>query len=343
MNSKAKLDASRIYSRLVHMCILGIYLGLQPSPLFAQDTDHPMSTEVENFGSAEAKMVTRDSGFYPLRQPEVYWHGDDWRIDLLPLTSTNETYKLKISSGSADETRVVPLPDGYGQIRSILRNPDDKAIVIADISGTVASFCIVDLKLGQVIDQVAMYSPSVSPDRRFVTFINGFPPHGSYAEDDYRLYDTFKTPRENTCGFRANDLERRDLDESYRGYEIYPLTPKGNRCLEELPDGENHQRISNFVWSNDSSKVAFADALNGIITLVVARTPSGTADMPQTVVYPLTGLENVCEKECGNSNVRSLAWAGDQIQATLAYTPEAGPVVERELTIPLSKFVPAPH
>ncbi len=343
MNSRTKLNANKTRGGVIGLCILGLSCILLPLPQLAQDANHPMCTEIDRFGSAEAKMVTRNSGFYPSRQPEVYWHDDDWRIDLLPLASLEDTYKLNVSSGGGDAMSVVQLPALYGEIREILRNPDNKAIVVANIGGSVTSFCIVDLEQGKVIDQVAMYSPSISPDRRFIVYVNGFAPHGSYAESEYHLYDTFKTPRENTCGFRENDPEHKDLDESYRGFQVYPLMPKGDPCLGALPAGEDHQRVSDFIWSADSSKVVFADALNGIITLVVVQMPTTAKGLPQTFVHPLTGTENVCEKECSFRNVVSLVWQDGGIQASLEYIPQAGPSIERTLTLPLPDFPPAPR
>ena len=314
---------------------------LFPPAQYAQDFNHPMNVQVMRFGSAEAKMVTPDSGFYPAWQPEVYWHDDQWKIDLLPLATLGDAYRVKITSVVGSGTNIVQLPEGYGLIRKIVRNPNDQAVVIADLSGTATSFCIVDLKLAKITDEIAMYTPSISPDRRFVLYINGFPPHGPYGEAQYRLYDTIKSPSENTCGFRQNDPGHKDLDESYRGFAVYPLVPKGNPCVAELPDGEDHLRVSKFVWSADSSKVLFADAHSGTITLVVVQMPSGAKGLPLTFLYPLTGLENVCEKECVYRNLHSLTWEDDHIRAALAHSPVVGPEVEKVLSIPLSKFTGA--
>jgi hypothetical protein len=340
MNPSIMHDTEKAGRKRRNLYVLGLYCVFLPLPQFAQDTNRSMGTEIERFGIAEAKMVSRNSGLDPSRQPDVYWHDNEWRLDLLPLSSLNERYKLRISTGDGNKTSFVQLPKDYAQIRSILRNRDDKAIVIADISGTVISFCIVDLKSKSIIDQVAMYAPSVSPNRRFVLYVNGFAPHGSYGESEYHLYDTFKTPRENTCGFRENDPEHMDLDESYRGFQVYPST-KGGPCLGELPEGEDHQRVSEFVWSPDSNSVVFADAQLGTMTLVIVQMPSQVNDLPRTVVYPLLGAENVCGTECSNRNLHSLTWEGEQIRIALAYTPETGPGTENVMEVPLSKFVAA--
>ena len=118
---------------------------------------------------------------------------------------------------------------------------------------------------------------------------------------------------------------------------------QGSLCLGELPEGEDHHRVSDFVWSADSSKVLFADARSGFMSLVVVQMPSAATDPPRTVVYPLTGAENVCEKGCTPRNVRALAWEGDRIEAVLAYGPEVGRDNEVVLAIPLSRFLSAKH
>jgi hypothetical protein len=284
-------------------------------------------------------MLTRSSGFYPSKQPEIYWHDEEWSIDLLPLEAPNGSHRLRTNFIHGSKSDVIELPENYGQIRSILRAPDERAIVIADISGTVMAFCIVDLRLGKVVDQVPIYSPSVSPDRRFIIYVNGFPPHGSYGESQYRLYDTLKTPRENTCGFRDNDPQHEDLDESYRGYQVFPVSSVRAACSGVLPEGEDHQKASDFVWSSDSAKVTFVDAQGGSISFVAVRVPSSSVGFPSTMVYTMAGLDNVCDKECGSRNVRAISWNGDEIRATLAYSPEMGHVTEKDINLPLSKFV----
>jgi hypothetical protein len=71
--------------------------------------------------------------------------------------------------------------------------------------------------------------------------------------------------------------------------------------------------------------------------------PTAAGGKPQTVVYPLAGTENVClgtsEAECNIFNVRSLAWDGESIRAALMIRPNHAKAIEKDLTIPLSKFV----
>ena len=66
------------------------------------------------------------------------------------------------------------------------------------------------------------------------------------------------------------------------------------------------------------------------------------SDVPRTLIYPLVGAENVCAGAayCDSNNVKSIAWGGDTIKVALMILPRPGKPTEKDLTIPLSKFVP---
>lgn len=173
-------------------------------------------TKCTQVGDAEAVSVSTPMAAYPTLQPVVYWHDDEWKIDMLPQPTPDGEVRMKITSRSGD-SKIVSFPSIFAQVNSITRNPEDKAIILAEANGTAEAFLIADLKEGKLIDRIGMYDPSISPDRRFILYVNGYPAHGLGAAIQYHLYDTFKTPRENICGYRQNDPEHKDLDEDYRG------------------------------------------------------------------------------------------------------------------------------
>jgi hypothetical protein len=78
-----------------------------------------LDTEVKHIGTAEATTVVK-TGFYPDRQPKVYWHDQDWNIDLLIPASGEDPYSLSISSRGGVAS-IVKLPDLYSQINTISR------------------------------------------------------------------------------------------------------------------------------------------------------------------------------------------------------------------------------
>lgn len=213
------------------VCVLAV-------PLLAQKYPAPQAvhTEIKHFGTAEARVLTHDSGFYSNHQPAIYWHGEKWKIDLLPLSAPNAAFQLKVTSNDGRE-RIVTLPARLAQIDSIYQAPNDKAIVTAELGWMAAAFCIVDLESGKVMDHVGVYNPVISPNRRFILFDNWYPPHTG-GENVYRLYDVMKSPRENTCWVR--NQRHKNVDEGVRGFQVYPQRPDRKGCdAPEDEDGDN--------------------------------------------------------------------------------------------------------
>jgi len=308
----------------------------------AQAANIEIRSEVTHIGAAEVKSMTQSSGLYPALQPEVYWHDQDWNIDLLPISPSGNVYSLSVRSGNGS-TQIVKLSDHYSQIRSISLTPNNKAIVVADINGKVSSFGIVDLKLGKMIDDLETPPPSISPNRRFIVWDNYDEYDPGY---DYRLYDTLKTPLENSCGFGENDPEHKSIDSAYRGFPIYPRKANQVTCLytdDEAFENEHHAAASDFIWSSDSSKVVFVDRQDRkVLSLILVTMATGINDIPQTSTYRFIGVEDVCAgaANCGYNNVRSIAWDGDTVNVALIQANPTGKAIEKDITIPLSKFVP---
>jgi len=315
----------------------------QPSKsTIADRIKQPFSTEVKHIGMAEIKTVVK-TGYFPQRQPEVYWHDQDWNIDLIIRSTDDSPDSLSIrSSGGA--AQVVTLPDDYRQVNSIFRGPNDKAIIDADCGGSCGGFIIIDLKLGKVIDDFGKIETLVSPNGRFILYLNGYSPHAGTFENQYHLYDTMKTPRENVCGYRQNDPMHKDLDEEMRGFQVYPQSPGQILCVDEDDDDDN--MAANFTWDADSSKIVFADKKSGVMSLVVVTMPVGAKDLPRTSVYHLIGAEDVCagatdaagNKYCDYHVIKSLGWDGDTVKASFQH--RFGSKLDLEKTIPLSKFAP---
>ncbi len=361
MNSQARFFAHKMIGKMIGLGAFSLQMLLIAAPLTAQDRSQPINSEIRHTGTAEIRSVTKDSGFFPDRQPVVYWHDEDWKIDLLPLSTPDAAYELSITS-SDGKMRIVKLPEDYSQINSISKTTNDKAIVIADINGKITAFGLVDLIAGKLIDNFAMSPPSVSPNQRFILYVNT----DYYDYYNYRLYDTSKTPKENTCGYRLNDPEHKALDESYRGIQVYPRKGDQVSCSDEALkafEDENHNLVSNVIWTSDSSKVVFADVKSGVVSLILVIMPhddhdkdhgrdkdgnhNGDHDRPRTLIYSFVGTENVCgavgplgPTGCDNNNVKSIAWNGDSVNVTLVQANPTGPAIVKSLTIPIAKFVP---
>jgi hypothetical protein len=362
MNSQMKFVDCKTLGKMIGLGVLCLQMLFISAPLAAQDRSQHISSEVTHVGTAEMRSVTKTSGFIPDRQPVVYWHDEDWKIDLTPQSLPN-AFTVTITSSDGRE-KVVKLPWEFSQIVSISRTPNDEAIVTADLTGMIQAFCIIDLREGKITDNIALYDPIISPDRRFILFNNWYPPHVG-GEEMYRIYDVLKTPRENTCGYRENDPRHEDLDGGYRGFQVYPQTPGQILCTSE--DDEDDNSGFDFLWDTDSSKVVFADVKSGVMSLILVTMPHGDHDKdhdrdhdgdrdrdhdkdndhPRTSIYSFVGAENVCgavgplgPTGCDYNNVKSIAWNGDAVNVALVQANPTGPAIVKNLTIPLSKFVP---
>jgi hypothetical protein len=350
---------------MIGLSVFSLQILFIAAPMNAQDQSRPISSEITHIGTAEMRSITKNSGFSPDRQPVVYWHDENWKIELTPQSAPN-AFSVSITSSDGRE-KVVKLPWNYSQIDSISRTPNGKAIITADIYAMIQGICLIDLKEGKIVDKIGLYNPIVSPDRRFILFNTSNPPHVG-GEEMYRIYDVLKTPRENTCGYRENDPNHEYLDGGFRGYQVYPQTPEQIHCTSE--DDNDDNTGFDFIWSSDSSKVLFADVKSGVISLILVKMPRNERDKeydndriedhdrdrpdnhghehdhdhdrPRTLIYSFVGTEDVCAgaSHCDNNNVRSVAWNGDAVKVALIQANPAGKAIEKALTIPLSKFVP---
>lgn len=218
MKTQARLVANGIIESCVVTSLSAVLFAQHPGQsTIASTPKKSLSTEIKHVGTAEAKTVVK-TGFFPSRQPEAYWHDQDWNIDLVIPPSNDSPYSLSIRSGR-ETALILKLPELYVQINSISGAPDDKAIVDADCGAELSCFAIVDLKQGKVVDDVGVSFTVISPDRRFIVFKNWFPSHAETYENEYRLYDIMKTPRQNLCGYRKNDPDHKDLHSAFRSFQ----------------------------------------------------------------------------------------------------------------------------
>jgi len=287
-------------------------------------------------GAAEVRSVAPGSLFDPKHQPEVYWHDPDWIIDVIKPPTLDQEYSLSIRSG-AGKTATMKLPREYEQIESVLRGPEDKAIVVESDHTASGAFAIVDLKTGKMIDNVGVGWLTVSPNRRFIVFRNWYPNEAETYENAYRLYDVERTPRENLCGYKANDPSHKLLAGDFRGLQVFPQINVQYLCSDR-EDNEDDNMAADFVWSDDSSKLAFADMKSGAMSLVAVMTPLGPKNLPRTTVYPLVGDENICRgiSECDFHVIDSLVWEGEAVKLRTRAL--------REIRVSIGKFtLPRPQ
>jgi hypothetical protein len=306
----------------------------------AADRAHAQTIRIGNAEVGTAPVWTVDSVAYRCQHPDVYWHDDNWKIDLLLPATENDPYSLRIRS-SAGREETVKLDYPFDQIASVSVTPNDKAIVVAYVYGhrtgvfSVAS--IFDLKSGALADTLTALSFSISPNRRFLLYLNSgdFDEGGTEPPYQYRLYDVVKTPRENTCGYRINDRQHESLDEEHRGYPLYPRRPHRTSCSDaDLKpfDRDDRDWVSNFLWSDDSSKVAFVDEGNqNNLSVVAVTTPIGSKDPPRV------SINRLGTSQAGDDEGAKISWSDPSETAVSVRVGGS-----KAVTIPLSQFVPVP-
>jgi hypothetical protein len=281
------------------------------------------------------------------RQPEVYWHDKDLNLDID--TSTSDwSVVVTHSNGTVDH---VPLPREIGLIDAVHRSAQNRAVILTEIGSGAREVVVIQTDPAKLLEKFWSSKPvSLSPDNRYVLFVRFYPMHGGEGYDDqYRLYDVLGTRSTNWPDRPAQDAPPNmptNYDETLAGVPVYPLKAgELGRMNTFVPEGQEHLKASDFIWTADSSKVVFADVQGNIISLVVVTMPKAANSKPQTTVYPLVGDENVCPEsnvgECDSSNVLSLAWDGDSVKAALLFRPNNAKDNEKDVTVPLSKFVPA--
>lgn len=282
-----------------------------------------------------------------IKQTEVYWHNSNFRLDL-DASGKSWSVLVQPNSGSVDR---VQLPYVITYVDAIHLAAPHRAVLLAELSAGARYVGIIAIKPAQMIDSFWTSGRlALSPNNRYVLFVRFYPAHGADNYDDqYRLYDVLGTRSSNWPKRPAQDApptEPVNYDESLAGMPVYPLkADEVNRENTNVPDGQEHQSASEFHWSDDSSKVLFADVQGRIITLVVVYPSMGGKGETRTLVHSLVGPENVCLNDggCDFGSIRSLNWNGESVTADLLVRPATGETSEMSLTIPLSKFVAAPR
>lgn len=347
MNTQTRFIANGMIGIVVTLLSASMLAQQSAQSKGAQETEKLFKTQVKHIGAAELSTVV-NTGYFPSRQPKIYWHDQDWNVDLVipPSGSENDAYSLRISSSSG-AVSTVEIPEVHRQIDTIYRTPGDKVILDAECGGTCTGFLIVDLKQAKVIDDIGAEDVTISPNGRFILYDNGFPAHGGEDPSQYHLYDTTKTPKENFCGHTPNDFKVEKLSEDWRGFQVFPQKLGQIYCTNKENDDLDDENIAmNFLWSEDSSKIIFADVKSGVMSLVLVTMPVGTKDLPKTSIYTLKDAEDVCagatdaakEKYCDYHVIQSLGWEDDAVKAVFHH--QFGTKFDVNLTISTSKFVP---
>jgi hypothetical protein len=221
---------------------------------------------------------------------------------------TQGGYQVKISAdrsralqvaltATGHETRF-SVPQEAAQIHRV-RVAQGRLIVTGWTNGALAnSVAIFDIRSGQLVDRFWAYAPSISPDSRYIAFSKFYPSHGIERwEDQYRLYDLARSPQENRPRLRQpvqgegnNPNEQIDV-----GLALFPLSAQElDRDWADIPEGDQHERASEFGWSPDSAELAVLDAHRGKVSVILTSLPLAGKAPTQVLVAPVPELNLRC-------------------------------------------------
>jgi hypothetical protein len=192
------------------------------------------------------------------------------------------------------EQRVI-LPGGFSEVLRVERGPSGKATVIVRTTGSSYQAIIVDMLGARTVDLFDCLLPSVSPDGRYIAFVKFFPSHFvTDAEWHYMMYDLKKTPAQN----RPPNIQVSDTVTV--GWPLFPVgignAPGDNVNLNRAV---HVAAMDSFFWSNDSSRLVFADRFEDTFSVVMVQLSANSAPSVRQVRISSSELcANVKNSRC---------------------------------------------
>jgi hypothetical protein len=150
----------------------------------------------------------------------------------------------------------IALPESILEVSSIDRVVGRQVAVIGDAGGGLYDVVLVDMTQYRIADYFMGYSPTISPDGRFIAFVKFYPTHpGPVKVSDFvLLYDVAHGAVNNRpAGISIYDRES-------VGTAVYPPGIKTQDPDSGLPDTAISYKImdDDFFWSPDSSMFVFS-------------------------------------------------------------------------------------
>jgi hypothetical protein len=215
-------------------------------------------------------QVGSEDDYYPNNPPKVAAKSNVWHVISVrarPCQHCNALGEGLLVSASSSLTKAhkqFVAPSSITQAnRAVI--VDDQLVVTGFVNGSVAGVTIIDLQSGRTSDDLLCYSPSLSPDHRYVAYVRFFPPHPGNDPSDvsavYLIYDFRASPNANrlspTSGFGGN---------VYVGIPVYPIE-NARRFLYDLGPihdwSEAHALVSRFTWRS-ATELSFIDEHFGV-------------------------------------------------------------------------------
>ena len=254
----------------------------------------------------------QEPGFYPDKQTTIIQRSADFTVRLQ--RAGGEDLRLSIDKRGHQVSSFL-LPREMAQVNKIEFVSTNRAVLLGYANGDVNEVIVVDLDSGKIADRFHCYAPALSPDKRFLAFVKFFPSHFvSGVSDEYMIYDLQKPPKMNRPPSVASD------DVVNIGRAIYPRSAT-NQPDDNVgrPESEVHMMESaEFVWSPHGERLAFADRLQGRISLIViVLSDSGTAVNLKEVEIKKSDVCVASEVDKCSFAVRSILFRDDEVKLKL--------------------------
>lgn len=226
-----------------------------------------------------AKTRAEDSGFNPSVQRLIVFQDPD---STLSLKTDHKALTIVIERKGRSATTVT-LPAEVAQVNEIRKISEGRAVVLGMANGAVSEAIILDIEAGTISDHFLAYSPSLSPDGRYIAFVKFYPSH--FVEgttDQYLLYNVTQNAAMNRQSPGAAD------DQTNVGLLLYPLNSQNADVRNTgVPETQTHHMAAqDFYWDSSSRRYVFADEQMGELKLVAVDI--GTGNTPPSVrAFPI--------------------------------------------------------
>jgi hypothetical protein len=202
--------------------------------------------------------------------PHVSASTREWSISSAGLTNCSPTCGFdldpvfRILDKRTGISRLLAIDSPMVQGQQIFITPSGVAVILGVASGDLDAVAFVDLRRAKTVDAFPCYFPKISPDDRYVAFVEFFPPHAEepkYTSFVYGVYDTRTGPHSDSR-WKA-------------GRPVYPLKNFQLKAFDPIgvtSEGSAHfigMQIRNqiFLWQSPTS-FEFIDEVGGRYSLV---------------------------------------------------------------------------
>jgi hypothetical protein len=184
-------------------------------------------------------------------------------------TDGTVTFKLRTDRGTRDLTMETIADSNW---RTCQLHDGSLLVLGQNKHATLYDMFRMDRKDGAILDGFWGYSPSLSPDGRWLMMRRMHAVQAGGATDDYLLYDADASASKNRSPVISRD------DPKTAGVLVYPvLREEESRDNANLPDKELHSfRSDGFYWTPDSKSVAFGDFYEGKLNLILVKVEGDT-------------------------------------------------------------------